>query len=131
MPATSRPTIGIAVLALLAVVDILWLVLGLFGVLGGSEPPPTLALVLFALVGTVTLAIAEPARRGNRTAAWVLVGSRLVSVLLVDLPAFVLGAPASILAIVSATILLTVVGIWGMAPLLSRSGATGAPSRAA
>ena len=131
MPASSRPTTGVAVLALLAVVDISWLVQAWFGVLGSADAPPTGALVVFALVGVVTLATVRPALRGNRTAAWIMVGSRVVSALLIDLPAFALGAPVWVDVIAALAILLTVLGIWWVAPLLSRAGAARAATRAA
>ena len=131
MPASSRPTTGVAVLALLAVVDISWLVKAWFGVLGSPDAPPTIALILFALVGVVTLVTVRPALRGNRTAAWITVGSRVGSVLLVDLPAFALGAPVWVDVIAAVAILLTALGIWWASPLLSRAGATRAANRAA
>jgi hypothetical protein len=132
MPVSSRPTTGVAVLALLAVVDMSWVVLAWFGALGSSDAPPAGALVFFALVGAVTLATARPARRGHRTAAWVMVGSRVLSVVLIDLPAFVLDAPVGIIAVASVAILLAALGIWWTAPLLSRGGAgSRAASRAA
>ena len=131
MPASSRPTTGVAVLALLAVVDISWLVQAWFGVLGSADAPPSGVLALFALVGVVTLATVRPALRGNRTAAWIMVGSRVVSVLLVDLPAFALGAPVWVDVIATLAILLTVLGIWWVSPLLSRAGAARAATRAA
>ena len=131
MTASSRPTTGVAVLALLAVVDISWLVQAWFGVLGSPDAPPTIALILFALVGVVTLVTVRPALRGNRTAAWITVGSRVGSVLLVDLPAFALGAPVWVDVIAAVAILLTALGIWWTSPLLSRAGATRAANRAA
>jgi hypothetical protein len=131
MPTSSRPTTGVAVLALLAVVDISWLVQAWFGVLGSSDAPPTAVLILFALVGAVTLATVQPAQRGNRTAAWIMVGSRVVSVLLIDLPAYALSAPVWVDVIASIAILLTALGIWWTAPLLSRTGAARAATRAA
>jgi hypothetical protein len=131
MPTSSRPTTGVAVLALLAVVDISWAVQAWFGLLGSSDAPPTAALVLFALVGAVTLATVQPAQRGHRTAAWIMVGSRVVSVLLIDLPVYVLGGPGWVVAIASVAILLTALGIWWTAPLLSSTGAASAATRTA
>ena len=131
MPASSRPTTGVAVLALLAVIDISWLVQAWFGVLGSSDAPPTGALILFALVGVVTLVTVRPALQGNRTAAWIMIASRVVSVLLIDLPALVLGAPVWVDVVVSVAILLTALGVWWTAPLLSRAGAARAATRAA
>src|SRR5829696_618045 len=93
MSASSRPTTGVAVLALLAVLDISYLALAWFGALGSADAPPTGVLILFAAVGVVTLTTVQPAQRGNRNAAWIMVGSRVVSVLLIDLPAYALGAP--------------------------------------
>jgi hypothetical protein len=131
MPASSRPTTGVAVLALLAVLDISYLALAWFGALGSADAPPTGVLILFAAVGVVTLATVQPAQRGNRTAAWIMVGSRVVSVLLIDLPAYALGAPAWVDVIVSVAILLTALGIWWTAPLLSRTGAASVAPRVA
>lgn len=126
MSASSRPTTGVAVLAVLAVVDMSWLVQSWLGVFGSDAPP----VLFFALVGAVTLVTARPALGGHRTAAWVMVASRVVSVLLIDLPAYVLGAPVWVDVIVSGAILLTVLGIWWTAPLLSRTAAGRAASRA-
>jgi hypothetical protein len=131
MSASSRPTIGVAVLALLAVLDISYLALAWFGALGSADAPPTGVLVLFAAVGIVTLATVQPAQRGNRTAAWIMVGSRVLSVLLIDLPAYALGAPVWVDVIVSVAILLTALGIWWTAPLLTRAGAPTAAARIA
>ncbi len=131
MPASSRPNTGVAVLALLAVVDISWLVQAWFGVLDSPDAPPTAALIVFALLGVVTLVTVRPALRGNRTAAWIMVGSRVVSVLLVDLPAFALGAPVWVDVIASAAILLTALGVWWASSLLSQAGAARAATRAA
>ena len=131
MSGSSRPTTGVAVLALLAVVDMSWVVQVWSGVVDSSDAPPTGVLALFALVGAVTLVTARPALRGHRTAAWVMVGSRVASVLFIDLPAYVLGAPVLVDVIVSVVILLTVLGIWWTVPLLSRTGATAAANPAA
>jgi hypothetical protein len=130
MSTSSRPTTGVAVFALLALLDISWPIQMLLGVLGSDDAPPTGALIFFALVGAVTLATVRPAQRGNRTAAWIMVGSRVVSVLLIDLPAFVLGAPAWVIAVATVAIGLAALGIWWTAPLLRRTGAGIAAARA-
>jgi len=120
---TSRSTTGIAVFALLALVDISWVIQAWLGLVDSPDAPPAAALALFALVGAVTLATVQPARQGHRTAAWIMAGSRVVSVLLVDLPAIFLDAPGWVVAIASVAILLTVLGLWWTAPLLGRPDA--------
>ena len=122
---TSRSTTGIAVFALLALVDISWVIQAWLGLVDSSDAPPAGALALFVLVGAVTLGTVQPARRGHRTAAWIMAGSRVVSVLLIDLPAILLDAPGWVIAITSAAILLTALGLWWTAPLLGRADARG------
>jgi hypothetical protein len=131
MSGSSRQTQGVAVFALLAVVDLSWVVQSWLGVVSSPDAPPMGALLLFVLIGAVTLATARPALRGHRGAALVMVASRVVSVLFVDLTALLLGAPIWVKVIVSVAILLTALGIWWTVPLLSRTGATAAASRAA
>jgi hypothetical protein len=120
---TSRSNIGIAVFALLALLDISWMIQAWTGLVDSSDAPPGAVLVLFALVGVVTLATLQPARQGNRTAAWIMAGSRVVSVFLADLPAVFLDAPGWVIAVASVAILLTVLGLWWTAPLLGRAKA--------
>ncbi|HEX2806292.1 MAG TPA: hypothetical protein VHN80_08995, partial [Kineosporiaceae bacterium] len=93
MSGSSRQTQGVAVLMLLAVVDLSWVVQSWLGVVSSPDAPPMGALLLFVLIGAVTLATARPALRGHRGAALVMVASRVVSVLFVDLTALLLGAP--------------------------------------
>jgi ABC-type dipeptide/oligopeptide/nickel transport system permease component len=131
MPTSSRSTIGVAVFALLAVVDISWVIQAWSGLLGSADAPASAVLVLFALVGAVTVGTVLPAQRGYRTAAWIMAGSRVVSVLLIGLPGYVLGAPGWVLAIASVAILLTALGLWWTAPLLSRAGAASVATRSA
>jgi hypothetical protein len=130
LSASSRTRTGVALFALLAVLDISWLIQAWFGLLSPRDAPPTGVLLAFALVGVVTLATVQPAQHGNRGAARVMVGSRVVSVLLADLPSYALGAPPWVLVIASVAIVLTVLGIWWTAPLLRRAGATSAATRA-
>jgi hypothetical protein len=120
---TSRSTTGVTIFALLALVDISWVIQVWLGLVDSSDAPPAGALALFVLVGVITLATVQPARRGHWTAAWIMVGSRVVSLLLVDLPAVLLGAPGWVIAIVSVAIFLTVLGLWWTAPLLGRATA--------
>ena len=131
MNASSRTTTGVALLALVAVIDICWVPLSWFGAVSGADAPPLGALIMFAVVGAVTLATVQPAQRGRRPTAWIMVVSRVVAVLLVDLTALLLGAPAWVDVIVSISIVLTVLGIWWTAPLLSRTGAESAAARTA
>jgi hypothetical protein len=120
---TSRSTTGLAVFALLALVDISWVIQVWLGLVDSSDAPPAAALAVFVLVGAVTLGTIQPARRGHRTAAWIMAGSRVVSLLLVDLPAILLGAPGWVVAIASVAVLLTLLGLWWTAPLLGRADA--------
>ena len=120
---TSRSTTGVAIFALLALVDISWAIQAWLGLLDSPDAPPAAVLALFALVGAVTLATVQPALRGHRTAAWIMAGSRVVSVLLVDLPGIFLDAPGWVVAVVSVAVLLTVLGLWWTAPLLGRADA--------
>lgn len=129
MPTSSRSTIGVAILALVALVDLSWLIEARLGAVSSADAPPTPVLVSFALLGLITLAATRPALRGHRTAAWVVVVSRVVSVLYAVAPAFAFGAPAWVLAVGSVVIVLTAVGIWWTAPLLRGTRAVGAGTR--
>jgi hypothetical protein len=118
---TSRTTTGIAIFALLALLDISWVIQAWLGVVDSADAPPAAALALFALVGAVTLGTIQPARRGSRTAAWIMAGSRVVSLLLADLPAIFLDAPRWVIAVASVAVVLTALGLWWTAPLLGRA----------
>lgn len=124
MSITSRTTTGITVLALLGLLDIGWVIVAWTGAVDASDAPPAGALALFAVIGALTLAMVQPARRGSRSAAWIMIGSRLVSVCFVDLTAILLDAPAWVVAVTSVAIVLTALGIWCTAPLVTRRGAT-------
>ncbi len=125
MPTSSRATTGVAILALLALVDISWLVEYWLGVIKSADAPPLPVLVSFALVGLVTLGAARPALRGHRNAAWTVVGSAAIAALWADLPALAFGAPGWAQAIAVAAIVLSALGIWWAAPLLRRTSAVG------
>jgi hypothetical protein len=60
-----------------------------------------------------------------------MVGSRVVSVLLVDLTSLLLGAPVGIKIVTAIAILLTGLGIWWTAPLLRKTRGAAAAARAA
>lgn len=123
MPLSSRATIGVALLALVALMDIAWPVLTALDVLGTADAPPTPVLVVFALLGLVALGTALPTLQGHRPAGWALLATRIVSVLLVDLPAVFLDAPGWVRAIVSTAIALSLLGIGLAMPLFRGTGA--------
>jgi len=127
---TSRTTTGLAIFALLALLDISWAIQRWLGLIDSADAPPAAVLAVFALLGAVTLGAIQPARRGNRTAAWIMAGSRVVSLLLADLPAIFLDAPDWVIAIASVAVVLTVLGLWWTAPLLGRTGAARETTRA-
>lgn len=131
MPTSSRSTIGAAILALLGLVDISWGIESWLGVVKAADRPPVAVLVLFALVGAVTLATIQPALRGSQTAAWIMIGARVVSVPLADLPAIFLDAPGWVVTVATSAVLLTGLGIWLAAPLLRGAGAARPSTRAA
>ncbi len=130
MPTSSRATIGVAVLALLALVDISWLVEYWLGVLHHADAPPTPVLVSFALLGLVTLGTVQPALRGNRAAARLMVGSAVVAALYADLPSLLLGAPGWAKAVALVAIVLTALGTWWTRPLLRLTRPVGAGTAA-
>src|SRR3569623_1394042 len=103
---TSRSTTGVAIFALLALLDISWVIQTWLGLVDSADAPPPAVLAMFAVLGVVTLATVQPALRGNRTAAWIMAGSRVVSLLLADLPAIFLDAPGWIRAVASVAVVL-------------------------
>lgn len=120
---SSRPTIGVALLALLALLDISWGIQVPLGLVDSADAPPTPVMGLFALIGVVILTTARPALRGNRTAAWVMVAFSVVAAGFADLPALFLDAPGWVQAVTGVAVALTVVGIWATVPLLRGAGA--------
>jgi hypothetical protein len=100
----SQHRAGLALLGLLAVSD-----LSTPFVTEDGQPPMWVA-VLAAGLGLATLALLPGAWRGRPSAVFAVVGTRVVSALLA-LPAFFVDdVPGGVLAIVTVTVALTVVG---------------------
>jgi len=111
---TRSTKAGLIVAGVLAVGDLLTPVLS-----DGEHPPMSIALISLA-IGVVTLIAAVPAWRGNRAAGWVVVASRLLS-MLGALPAFfVADVPPPALIAAAAGVVLTLLVVGLLAPGLSR-----------
>jgi hypothetical protein len=111
---TRSTKAGLIVAGVLAVGDVLTPVLS-----DGEHPPMSIALIALA-IGVVTLVAAVPAWRGSRAAGWVVVASRLLSVL-GALPAlFVTDVPPPALIAAGAGVALTVLAVGLLVPGLSR-----------
>jgi hypothetical protein len=119
-PATKQLTTtvkaGLAALAAAGVLDLFQLF-----VLGSPDPPIGVLLATCSL-GVVTLLGVAAAWRGNRAGLWVAVGARAADSAL-GIPAFFLGAPAWAVALITAMLVLTVVGAVLVAPDLRRGKA--------
>jgi hypothetical protein len=102
---TMRNRIGLAIAVLLGLADI---VSAFQPTPDGEAGPPYIILLISGILGVVTLAAIVPAWRGNRTAARVVVGARILSAL-TSLPAFFVDIPAGLMVAVSVSIVLTVV----------------------
>jgi protein-S-isoprenylcysteine O-methyltransferase Ste14 len=98
--------VGLVLLVLLGLVDLSYLVL-----ISVQDNPAPVAII-GAVLGLVTLGAAVPAARGHRAGTITLVASRVLSVLVLDLPAYFLGAPTSARIEVSVAIVLAVAGLW-------------------
>jgi hypothetical protein len=102
---TLRNKIGLVIAVLLAIGDI---VSAFRPTPDGEEGPPYAILLVSAFLGVITLAAVVPAWRGNRSAARIAVGARILSAL-TSLPAFFVDIPAGLLVAVAVSIVLTVV----------------------
>ena len=100
---TLRTKIGLAIAVLLALADV---VSAFMPTPDGEDGPPYAVLLLCGVLGVLTLALVRPAWRGNRTAARVAVGARVLSAL-TSVPAFFVDVPAGILVAVAASLALT------------------------
>jgi hypothetical protein len=111
---TRSTKAGLIVAGVLAVLDVLLPVLS-----DGEHPPMSIALIALA-IGVVTLIALVPAWRGSRAAGWVVVASRLLSVL-GAVPAFFVGeVPPPALIVTGAAVVLTVVAVGLLVPGLTR-----------
>jgi hypothetical protein len=102
---TLRNKIGLAIAVLLAIADV---VSAFMPTPDGEDGPPYAILLICGVLGVITLVAVVPAWRGNRSAARLAVGARILSAL-TSLPAFFVDIPAGLLVAVSVSIVLTVV----------------------
>jgi hypothetical protein len=97
---------GLLILVALGALDIFWLV---------SVPfldTPVPVGIIGGVLGIVTLAAARPAWGGNRAATIAVLATRVLSALVLDLPAYFFDdTPGWALVVVSVAIALTIVGI--------------------
>ena len=105
---------GLIVAGVLAVGDLLTPVLS-----DGEHPPMSIALIALA-IGVVTLVAAVPAWRGSKAAGWVVVVSRLLSMLGAVPAFFVSDVPAPALIAAGAGVALTLLAVGLLVPGLSR-----------
>ena len=99
--------IGLIVLVLLGVLDLVWPVTVV------PLDTPVAVGVLGAVFGLTTLAVARPAWRGSRPAVVGLYAARILSALVLGLPAFfVPDAPGWAQILVALSMLLTIAGGW-------------------
>lgn len=119
--ATNQPTttvkVGLAALATAGVLDLFQLF-----VLGTPDAPPMAVLLTTCGLGVVTLLGVAAAWRGNRAGLRVAVAARVLDSAL-GIPAFFLGAPAWVVALIAAMLVLTVVGLVLVTPALRRGTA--------
>lgn len=126
---SSRARAGLALLAVTGLLDLA----SLFALGDPDSPKPV--VVASCLVGVVTLAGVANAWRGRRGGVFVVLAALVVDLVL-DVPAYFLDAPGWVLAIVTATLTLMVIGVALVAPSLRRpqaelAGTAVEPRRAA
>jgi hypothetical protein len=112
-PGTHK--LGLAAIAAAGVLDLL-----LLFALGSEDGAPVGVVLSTAGLGLVTLVGAAMAWRGSRAALLVAVVARVIDAAL-GIPAFFLDAPAWVLTVIAAMLVLTIVGIWLTAPALRRA----------
>jgi hypothetical protein len=99
--------IGLVLLVLLGLLDVSYLAL-----IGVQDNPVPVA-VIGAVLGLATLVAAAPAARGVRAGVITLVASRVLSILVLDLPAYFFSdTPRWATVQVSVAIVLGVIGLW-------------------
>jgi uncharacterized membrane protein YkgB len=85
------------------------------------DDAPTFVAAATAIFGILTLAGVAAAWRGSRAGLLTAVAARVCDSLILGLPAFFLGAPWFALAIVIGCLVLSIAGIWLVAPDLRRA----------
>jgi hypothetical protein len=103
-PMTTSKT-GLAALAVAGVLDLFQLL-----VLGSPDSAPVGVVLTTSGLGLVTLVGVAVAWRGSRAGLLIAVVARVVDSAL-GIPAFFLGAPAWVLALIAAMLVLSVVGV--------------------
>lgn len=99
--------IGLVLLVLLGLLDLSYLVLA------GVEDNPVPVAVLGGVLGLATLAAAVPASRGNRAGVITLVASRVLSIMVLCVPAyFISDTPSWVKVEVSIAIVLAIAGLF-------------------
>ena len=110
---SSRARVGLALLGVTGLLDLTFLF-----ALGDSDSPKPV-VIIGAVAGLVTLAGVANAWRGRRGGVFVVLGALVVDLVL-DVPAYFLDAPGWVLAVVTATLALLVIGVALIAPSLRR-----------
>jgi|SRR5215467_3407895 len=116
MTSSLRSRTGLALLAITGLLDFA----GLFAFGDPDSPKPVIATAV--MLGVITLIGVGYAGRGSRTGLLVALAARFVDIVLA-VPAYFLDAPGWVVAVVTATIVLSAVGIGLVAPALRRSKA--------
>ena len=101
----SLPAVSAGLFALASIIDIAFL-----AAIGSKDAAPLPVILLFAVLGLVTLAALIPARRGSRAALVIAVVLRSISGLLAFV-SFFAGAPVWVMACEAIVIVSTVVAL--------------------
>jgi hypothetical protein len=109
---TVRNKIGLVLATVLGLGDIV----GLFAIpspAAGEEGPPVAVLIAAGILGVITLiAVVWTWRGGDRVAARIVAGTRILSAV-TSLPVFFVGdVPAGLMAVASVGIVLTLIAVW-------------------
>jgi hypothetical protein len=115
MTRNTSTTIGLAICALLGVIDIVSL-----GGLGADDGPPVAIVLLGAVLGVITLVGARMAWRGVPKGATAVIASRVISAL-TALPAFFVDdVPGWVGPFVAVFLVLTIAGVGLLVAALRR-----------
>jgi hypothetical protein len=115
---TTNLKAGLAICALLAVID----VVGLAGT-GMDDAPPFVVIAIGALFGLATLVALRPALRQVPVGLWTVIVTRVVSALS-SLPPFFIDAPTWVRVACAVAIVLTVLGVGLLVPYVRRARGT-------